>query len=184
MLLRHCRRGGLIAKFNPHRYRRTAARTSRAMQEFGLLRFMQAQGLPVPAPVAARQVVAGRHYTADIIVAMIPGTRNVVQRLVSSALSSEEWKAIGQAIRQLHNAQVYHSDLNAHNLLLDGSGKAWIVDFDKCDQRAGDAWKTHNLQRLQRSLRKERGRLATFHWQDGDWADLQAGYGSPDETAG
>ena len=183
VVLRHYRRGGLVAKFNPDRYPRTAARSSRAMQEFSLLRVMRARGLPVPAPVAARQVLAGRHCTADIIVAMIPGTRNVVQRLVSGALTPLEWKAVGQAIRQLHDAQIYHSDLNAHNLLLDNRGKAWIVDFDKCETRCGEAWKALNLQRLQRSLRKELGRLPGFHWQDSDWAHLQAGYGPAGEAA-
>ncbi len=180
VVLRHYRRGGLIARFNPDRYRLTAARSSRAMQEFSLLRAMRAEGLPVPAPVACRQIVRGRHYSADIIVAMIPGTCNVVQHLLSGALNSEEWHAIGQAIRRLHDAQVYHSDLNAHNILLDTAGKAWIVDFDKCDRRRGDDWKVLNLQRLQRSLRKELGRLPDFHWQENDWAALQAGYDSAD----
>lgn len=184
VVLRHYRRGGLVARFNPDRYQRTAARNSRAMREFSLLRFMLAQGLPVPAPVAARQIIQGRHYTADIIVAMIPQTRNVVQRLVTSALTAQEWKAIGQAIRQLHDAQIYHSDLNAHNLLLDAVGKAWIVDFDKCEQRCGKAWKALNLHRLQRSLRKELGRLPSFHWQNSDWGDLRAGYDAVGESPG
>lgn len=168
----------MIARFNPDRYRLTAARTSRAMQEFGLLRSMRAQGLPVPAPVSARQVVRGGHYTADIIVAMIPGTRNVVQRLVSGALTAVEWRAIGQAIRQLHDAQIYHSDLNAHNLLLDDAGKAWIVDFDKCGPRGGEDWKALNLQRLLRSLRKELLRHPKFRWEPSEFSEVLKGYRS------
>ena len=179
VVLRHYRRGGLVARFNPDRYRRTAARSSRAMQEFSLLRAMHAQGLPVPVPVAARQVVRGRHYTADIIVAMIPGTRNVVQRLLEDALTVEEWQAIGRAIRRLHDAQVYHSDLNAHNILLDEAGKAWIVDFDKCQPRGGEDWKKLNLQRLQRSLRKEQRRHPDLRWSSSEFPEVLKGYMEP-----
>ena len=176
VVLRHYRRGGLVARFNPDRYRRTPARSSRAMQEFSLLRPMRALNLPVPAPVAARQVTTGRHYTADIIVAMLPGTRNVVQRLVEGELSPEAWRAIGQAIRRLHDAQIHHSDLNAHNILLDTAGQAWIVDFDKCDRRHGEDWKALNLQRLLRSLNKEAGKQPAFHWRAQQFDQLLAGY--------
>ena len=27
---------------------------------------------------------------------------------------------------------VYHSDLNIHNILIDGAKNPWIIDFDKC----------------------------------------------------
>jgi 3-deoxy-D-manno-octulosonic-acid transferase len=176
VVLRHYRRGGLIARFNPDRYPRSAPRDSRGMREFSLLRWMSARGLPVPKPVAARHQSTGRHYTADIMVAMIPHTRNLVQRLVDAPLHEPQWLAVGRAIRLLHDAQVFHSDLNAHNLLLDRADKAWIVDFDKCEVRSGAQWKAANLARLKRSLRKERERLAHFHWQEGDWALLEAGY--------
>ena len=183
VVLRHYRRGGLIARFNPDRYRLAAARDSRGMREFALLRWMSASDLPVPAPVAARQVIQGRQYTADIIVSMIPETQNLVQRLVTAPLSAEQWQAVGRAIRLLHDAQVFHSDLNAHNILLSDNGKAWIVDFDKCDIRPDGEWKSGNLKRLERSLRKEAGRLAVFHWQPEDLSPLLAGYGSIDGGA-
>jgi 3-deoxy-D-manno-octulosonic-acid transferase len=178
VVLRHYRRGGMVARFNPDRYPRSAPRDSRAMREFSLLRWMAARGLPVPTPVAARQQVAGKSYTADIIVAMIPNTRNLVQRLVGEPLDKAQWVAVGQAIKTLHSAQVFHSDLNAHNLLLDDANRAWVVDFDKCDIRSGSEWKQANLDRLKRSLRKELERLPQFHWGETDWAPLEAGYAS------
>ena len=178
VVLRHYRRGGMVARFNPDRYPRSAPRHSRAMREFSLLRWMVARGLPVPAPVAARQQVTGKSYTADIIVAMIPQTRNLVQRLIEAPLDKAQWLAVGHAIKALHGAQVFHSDLNAHNLLLDEAGCAWVVDFDKCDVRSGTEWKQANLDRLRRSLRKEKERLPQFHWDEADWAALEAGYTS------
>ncbi|WP_197508909.1 3-deoxy-D-manno-octulosonic acid kinase [Hydrogenophaga crassostreae] len=176
VVLRHYRRGGMVARFNPDRYAGSAPRDSRAMREFSLLRWMKARGLPVPAPVAARQQSVGKNYTADIIVGMLPNSRNLVQRLAEATLSDAHWLAVGTAIRTLHDAQVFHSDLNAHNLLLDSDGQAWIVDFDKCDVRSGGDWKAANLERLKRSLRKERDRLPRFHWSEADWNLLQAAY--------
>ena len=175
-VLRHYRRGGLMARLSEDRYRNVPTAQSRAMAEFALLRRMRAWGLPVPAPVAARQVCHGLSYSADIVVALIPGTRNVAQRLSDAPLPSSAWRSLGAAIRSLHDRQVFHSDLNCHNLLLDEHEQAWIVDFDKCAVRDADGWKAENLERLRRSLRKEQGRRPGFHWDEDRWQDLLAGY--------
>jgi 3-deoxy-D-manno-octulosonic-acid transferase len=175
-VLRHYRRGGLMARVSPDRYTGCSVRDSRAMAEFTLLRRMRAWGLPVPAPVAARQVRHGLRYSADIVVDMIPDSRNVVQCLSEAPLPKVAWQALGAAIRRMHDRQVFHSDLNAHNLLLDASGQAWIVDFDKCALRDGEAWKALNLERLLRSLRKEQGRRSPFHWEEARWGDLLDAY--------
>lgn len=183
-VLRHYRRGGLMARLSPDRYWGCAPQDSRAMAEFTLLRRLRAWDLPVPAPVAARQQRSGWTYTADIVVAMIPGTRNVAQALVQAPLPPQAWRALGRAIGRLHERQVFHSDLNCHNLLLDQQDGAWIVDFDKCGIRAGEAWKAQNLERLLRSLRKEQGRLSPFHWDEARWADLTQGYAEAAATRG
>ena len=176
VVLRHYRRGGMMARFSPDRYWRSRAPDSRAMGEYALLRRMRAWGLPVPAPVAARQLLSGWWYTADILVAMIPGTQNVAQRLSQAPLGDDEWRALGRAIRQLHDRQVFHSDLNCHNLLLDESRQAWIVDFDKCEVRTGETWKEQNLARLLRSLRKEHTQREIFCWEENNWKLLTTSY--------
>lgn len=177
-VLRHYRRGGLMARLSKDRFWRTAPHHSRAMREFALLRLMCSWQLPVPQPAAASHRPRGWFsYEADILVGLIPGSANVVQWLRQRALTTDEWAALGHAIRRLHDRQVFHSDLNAHNLLLDGAGQAWVVDFDKCGVRAGDDWKTRNLERLLRSLRKEAGRVSPYHWtESADWPALVAGY--------
>lgn len=140
-VLRHYRRGGLMARLSSDRYLGRSPLASRSMNEFTLLRRLRAWDLPVPAPVAARQVCGLIGHTADIVVAMIPQTRNVAQALSEGPLPATDWIALGSAIRQLHDRQVFHSDLNCHNLLLDAQGRAWIVDFDKCGVRLGEVWK-------------------------------------------
>lgn len=175
-VLRHYRRGGLMAKVSHDRFWRTVPHQSRAMQEFSLLRLMRSWGLPVPRPIAARHDPQGLFYRADILVEMIPGSRNVAQLLGERSLGEAEWRALGQAIRQMHDRQVFHSDLNCHNLLLDDAGRAWVVDFDKCGVRGGEDWKMQNLERLLRSLRKESKRVKSFEWNEKDWEHLIYGY--------
>lgn len=176
-VLRHYRRGGLMARLSHDRFWRTPPHESRAMREFTLLRLMRSWQLPVPEPVAASHWPHGLFYEADIVIGLIPNSLNLVQRLQRAPLAAEDWRAIGRAIRALHEKQVFHADLNAHNLLLDGEGRAWVVDFDKCAVRAGADWKPKNLKRLLRSLRKEATRLAPYHWaEEADWAALADGY--------
>jgi len=175
-VLRHYRRGGLIARFSEDQYWRKPAHHSRAMREFALLRFMRSWDLPVPVPLAARHNPSGWFYRADILVERIPDSENVAQCLSRRGLEPAHWHALGRAIRRLHDRQVFHADLNCHNLLLDAGGQAWVVDFDRCEIRPGTPWKTANLARLLRSLHKEKGKRPVFHWNDADWAHLMHGY--------
>ena len=80
-VLRHYRRGGLVARLSDDRFAPEPVHRGRAMREFALLRLMQAWDLPVPAPVAARHHPHAFSYSADIAVAWLPGTRNLVQCL-------------------------------------------------------------------------------------------------------
>src|SRR5690606_13094419 len=97
-VLRHYRRGGLMARLSEDQYWRKPAGHSRAMREFALLRFMRSWGLPVPVPLAARHNPSGWFYRADILVKLIPDTQNVAQRLSQGPLGSAEWHSLGRAI--------------------------------------------------------------------------------------
>ena len=176
-LLRHYYRGGLMARLNRDLFLAQPIERTRAMHEFALLAQLRAKGLPVPHACAARHTPYGLWYRADILVERIPDATDVAEILhAQRALTPAEWDVLGYTVRQLHDAQVYHSDLNCHNLMLDTRGKAWIVDFDKCEFRAGEKWKQANLDRLLRSLRKELRLDAGFWWKEEDWAAFAAGY--------
>lgn len=191
MVLRHYYRGGLIGKILGDQFLWQAEANSRAMQEFTLLQWMVSQGLPVPKPCAARYQRRGLYYCADLIIERIPASQDVATVLQHQPLSAEQWQAVGQAIARLHQAGVYHSDLNCHNILMDQSNKIWLIDFDKCERRAEGRWHIDNLARLRRSLRKEWQKAASsastsdaaaspmlthFYWQESDWLALLAGY--------
>ena len=176
LVLRHYWRGGLMGKINPDRFWFHGVESSRAMAEFRLLGQLRELGLPVPRPVAARLQRQGLWYRADLLIEQIPGARDLVHLLREQSLTAAQWQAVGALIARLHQAGAYHSDLNAHNLLLDGDDQIWVIDFDKCGLREPGPWQAEMLARLLRSLRKEAGLHPGFHWQEADWEQVMQGY--------
>ena len=79
--------------------------------------------------------------------------------LKTRPLTNEEIGKISAIIINLSKNNVYHSDLNIHNLLLDEQGNVWVIDFDK-SKIVGNGMVGKMLERLERSLNKER-RLAS-----------------------
>jgi 3-deoxy-D-manno-octulosonic-acid transferase len=179
-VLRHYRRGGLVGRLVHDRYLREPIERSRGMAEFALLQRARGWGLPVPRAAAARWVPAGPlHYRADLLMLRLADVQDLSVTLQQRALTAAEWQAVGRAIGRLHAHGVDHADLNCHNLMhapADASAPVWIIDFDRGRVRAPGPWAAANLARLQRSLRKEAGRLAAWHWAEGDWAALMTGY--------
>lgn len=176
MVLRHFRRGGLIGKLNSDLYLGIRAVNSRSVREFELLRWMQGQGLPVPRPVAALVRSKGLFYRAALITERIPDARPFQEVLAEGAFAPETWNTIGTVIGHMHGQNVFHSDLNCRNILLDGAGQAWLIDFDKCDRREAGPWKAQNLERLKRSLLKSSREDARIRWNEEDWSNLMTGY--------
>lgn len=176
MVLRHYYRGGLIGRVNKDLFLRQPVAKSRAMAEFTLLAWMRGQGLPVPRPVAARYSGAGLFYRADILLETIPDSQPLADRLLDAPLEAETWQRVGAAIAQMHGAGVLHSDLNCRNILIDGHGQIWLIDFDKCTRRPAGAWAQDNLARLHRSFTKEAAAQTGLHWNAENWAQMLEGY--------
>lgn len=180
-VLRHYYRGGLVGKINKDKFWPEPAAQSRAMAEFSLLWQMRLWGLPVPRPCAALYQKHAFSYSADILIERIQGATDLAHLLQQRPLTSTEWRQLGALIARFHQHQVYHSDLNCHNILLDDQGQFWLIDFDKCAIRTAadfpdQSWKPQNLQRLLRSLNKEKQQLPEFHWQHDQFAALELGY--------
>jgi 3-deoxy-D-manno-octulosonic-acid transferase len=176
-VLRHYFRGGWIGRLVEDRFLHRPALHSRARQEFFLLRHMRRCGLPVPRPLAAGYRRQGWCYRADLIIGLVAGSTDLAQRLASGAsLTAAQWEAVGATIARLHRAGVDHADLNCHNILIDGEGGFWLIDFDKSGLRPAGPWRERNLARLRRSLDKERRLNASFGWHAGDWAHVLKGY--------
>ncbi|MGF1685272.1 3-deoxy-D-manno-octulosonic acid kinase [Photobacterium japonica] len=175
MALRHYRRGGLFGKIVSDSYWFTGWEQTRSYQEMHILQRLVDGGVNVPRPVAAQAVRSGLTYQADILVEKINDSEDLVGLLQRQPIEAERWNQIGQMIRRMHDLQVCHTDLNAHNILLDAQQQVWLIDFDKCYQQQGESWKAKNLARLKRSFSKEVGRC-NIHWQEADWQLLCQGY--------
>ena len=173
--LRHYRRGGLFGKIISDYYFFSGWQKTRSIAEFNLLKVLKELRVNVPRPIAARVIKKGIFYQADLLSEKIPNAQDLVAILQQRQLNESECQAIAVQIKKMHKAQVNHTDLNIHNILLDSDGKAWIIDFDKCYQQAGDEWKHNNLQRLLRSFNKELNKRQ-IKWSLEDWAFLAKAY--------
>jgi 3-deoxy-D-manno-octulosonic acid kinase len=175
-VLRHYRRGGLIRRFVEDRYWWPGEERVRSFVELRLLAQLEALGLPAPRPVAAHYERIGYSYRADLITIEIEGAEPL-SRLPVAALTPDLWREIGRAIRQFHDAGVFHADLNAHNVLVDAAQQVSLVDFDRGALRAPGSWRERTLARLARSLTKlaagDDARFGATQWQT-----LLSGYDS------
>ncbi len=154
-VLRHYHRGGLVGRYLNDRFLWTGLRRSRPYREFILLEELVRRGLPVPEPIAARAVRHGLVYSADLITQKIPDVVPLSTRLAQQSLGENVWRRVGYLIGEFHTQRVYHADLTAHNLQINGADNIFLLDFDRGRiMPESGAWQENNLRRLQRSLNK------------------------------
>lgn len=175
-VLRHYRRGGLIARLSIDLYVWLGPARSRAWREFTLLHALHAEGLPVPRPVAARLVRAGIFSRQDLVTERIPGARPLSDVLQSQALPHETWTRLGKTLAEVHRAGVGHADLNVSNILVDEAGRISLIDFDRGRRPASAAFQARAIARLRRSLDKWAGKAQPFFFTGADWDRLSAAY--------
>lgn len=171
VLRRFCR-GGMVAGWLGDRYLYTGWARSRAFREWRLLGALRARDLPVPQPLAASCERAGPWYRAGLLTARIAGVETLADRFQAGHLEAGDWRAVGATLRRFHDAGVEHADLNARNILLDDSGRVYLIDFDRGRMvDPATVRRRRSLSRLRRSLNKLGGAPT-----DGDWAMLRRGY--------
>ncbi|KZN48391.1 3-deoxy-D-manno-octulosonic acid kinase [Pseudoalteromonas luteoviolacea] len=182
-VLKHYWRGGLAGKLLSDQYLYTGLEKTRVYQEFKLLSELHALNLPVPKPVAAYVQVKLGIYRADIITEAVRGAQSLCEMLQHQPASEQALTSVGRTIAQFHREGVYHDDLNINNILFDQTGQVYLIDFDKGAIRAQDKqWQQANIDRLNRSFKKEAGKWPTFLFTDSDWLTLMKAYQNAVDT--
>lgn len=177
-LVRPYRRGGLPGRIIKDSFLYLGEKNIRGVKEFHLLCDLRKSGFPVPKPALVTYARARLIYRCSIMLEYIPAVRPLAE--VFLELSDERWHQLGVLIRQFHQAGVYHSDLNAYNILVGDEG-FYLIDFDKCYiiprliKPVCGWWLRRNIKRLCRSLVKH-------GFQKGErshraWEKLLQGYG-------
>ena len=154
-VLRHYLRGGWMASLSRDGHLWRGIQRVRSFSEFRLLRQLRAKKLPVPLPYAAWYRREGMHYRAAILLQRL---QDVHAFATLAADGTAPWGPAGELVARFHRAGLDHADLNAHNILFDGAGRGWMIDFDRSRLRIpATGWREANLRRLHRSLLKRRG---------------------------
>lgn len=175
-VLRHYRRGGMVAKFLGDRYLWTGRDRTRSFREFRLLANLAERGLPVPPPVASRYVRHGMRYRADLIMRRIADAPTLAECLEDGRLDGALAMRVGELVARFHRHGVWHADLNAHNVLV-GADRLYLIDFDRGEFRAESrGWREANLERLRRSLLKLGAAERGGRFADDIWTPLVQAY--------
>jgi 3-deoxy-D-manno-octulosonic acid kinase len=153
-VLRHYRRGGMVAALMGDRYLWRGADATRSFAELRLLGVIARLGLPGPHPIAARYRRHGLFYRADLITRRIADAQTLAECLAAGRLDAELAEEVGALVARFHREGIWHADLNAHNVLVTPAA-LYLIDFDRGRIRPpAEGWRLANLQRLRRSLLK------------------------------
>lgn len=150
-LVRSFRRGGLIRFLLRDRF----LRANRPLRELRVLMRANAAGLPVPVPLGACWEKRGPFYRGRIATREIEALDLLGFLHTGSPARNMVLQRCGLAIRQMHDAGIWHADLQVANILVAGT-KVYLVDFDKARApgRVSPLRRWRNLSRLERSMFK------------------------------
>lgn len=176
-VLRQYLRGGFVSRFSRDRYLYLGYPRSRPVAEANLLARLFNLGLPVPEVLGALCQRRGLIYSGALLTSRISEAVPLADLLGDFSHEYSMWFAIGVCIRHFHDQGVWHADLNVRNILIDGQKRVWLIDFDRARMlQAGHRALAGNLQRLQRSVRKEG--LISAAQLEACWSQLMLGYNS------
>ncbi|HPD17721.1 MAG TPA: lipopolysaccharide kinase InaA family protein [Planctomycetota bacterium] len=188
-LVRQCRRGGLFGRLLGDRY----LDGGRFLREIAVSDALRRRGIPTPEVIAGirREILPGV-YRAEIIVREVPESLDLAAALRRDAHSpvgsghasrithQSALAASARLVRQIHDAGLWHPDLNAKNILLGADGSAMILDLDRAEllDELPLSARFANLARLYRSLHKLG--LAPKPVSDAAWAAFLDAYAGDD----
>lgn len=158
-VLRHYRRGGLMARLSTAHYLWLGASRTRCVREVALLERLRAEGLPVPEPIAGAWWREGPVYRAALLMVRLAARADLMS-LVHDDASKAPWEAVGATLARLHRFGAHHPDLNARNVLQRIDGGIAVIDWDRGTiGHSPGRWCEDEIARLERSLLKWRRKV-------------------------
>jgi len=175
-VLREYLRGGAVAKISRNRYVFSGFARSRPFAEASVMAKLEDLKMPIPGLLGGVCHRHGLSYTAALLTLRIPNAVPLADLLPGFSGTDAIWTEIGKCVRKFHLAGLYHADLNVSNIMVDPSGKIWLIDFDRARfLETGSSQFKNNLDRLLRSLRKSwKGSVQEL---DESWNQLLQAYG-------
>jgi 3-deoxy-D-manno-octulosonic acid kinase len=158
VVVRLYRRGGVLARLVRETY---VGVQPRPLRELALTAEIQRRGVPTPDVLAAR-VEGGLVYRGALVTAELPSAITLIEALRGADPATRRLLAAstGRAIATLHEAGVWHADLNMTNIVVTPGpegGRIVLLDFDRArlrDAPLSAGARRKNLARLARSLAK------------------------------
>ena len=152
--LKHYIRGGFIAKISYDRYIFNSLASTRAVKEYNFLNTMNNKGLPVPKAAALQVITNHFTYKADLITCKIENEGTLYEFVKDNKMTRALWNALSTTIEKFYQENVYHSDLNAKNIIIDKDNNFFLLDFDNSYFFYDKKLFTKSIFRLERSLKK------------------------------
>jgi len=152
--LKHYIRGGFVAKISYDRYIFNSLASTRAVKEYNFLNTMNDKGLPVPKAAALQVITNHFTYKADLITCKIENEGTLYEFIKNNKMTKALWNALSTTIEKFYQENVYHSDLNAKNIIIDKDNNFFLLDFDNSYFFYDKKLFTKSMFRLERSLKK------------------------------
>jgi len=129
VVIKNYSRGGLIRYFNRRTYIKLGQ--SRCESEYELLRYIKKVNISSLDPVAF--VFKGTFfYNAWLVTKEIQQAQSLAEISLKDLDSAQiAMKALKQQIEVMLENRIFHVDLHPGNVLIDRTGKIYIIDFDK-----------------------------------------------------
>lgn len=151
VLIRPYRRGGVLARMLPRKF----LLDNRAAREFEAHLHAASSGVRVPALAGVVWERRGPWFSGAIATLEIDGPHLQDWLDGAGAGANQVLRELGRNIRAMHDAGIWHADLQVRNVVVH-EGLPWLIDFDRARVRTalGTWMRAANLLRLERSFRK------------------------------
>ena len=129
VVIKQYRRGGIFRALLRNKYLRWGA--TRSEQEWEQLNRARSLGVNVPTPIAFAHT-KGPFYKAWLVTKEINETKSIEQLVRSDEVLARSLLAdVLAQIEKLILSDLFHIDLHPGNVMVDSSGKIYLLDFDK-----------------------------------------------------